>query len=740
TMLKAEEKQEIQNLRSFTKLYGYVKYFHPSDEASEVDWDKFAIYGVERVLSAKSSEELKVILEELFLPIAPTIQIYYSDEKPESFVITEDNTDLEVVAWQHLGVGLGAFSNIYRSIRVNRENLIPQPNYGFGTVTQSINAKDYRGKEIKLEAYVRTNVSGSGNQGQLWLRVDRKDKDMGFFDNMNDRPIIINEWKEYEIVGNVADDAEYIVFGCFLKGLGQVWVDGFQLSYKDSNGDWQPIPIENPGFEEEHLGKPKMWSAESPGYTYKIENDNPQIGKNCLLIENKGEGYIFKGTLFDEYPKVGEVVNKELGSGLFCQIPLAIYSDSTRTLGQKNKTSFENLLSELNKIDIDELTTDNEYVRLGDVVIAWNVFQHFYPYFDVVDVDWNEELTITFEEVLTNQNGKDFYYSLNRMIAKLKDGHGHAIHEVYDKQAGFMFVVNWIENQVVITLSKDTNNFKLGDIILSIDGVPAEQILINDEEFISGSPQYKRKISTYRFSFGGEGTIAKIKIKRNGEVFEIEAGRNRKGHLSKNGRQRIEEIEESIYYINLSKADMQEINEKIDVIADAKGVIFDLRGYPNSNHEIISYLLTKPDTSKAWMRVSQIIYPDQENIVGFEEYGWEMQTKEPHIQGKVVFLIDGRAISYCESFMSFIEHYKLAEIVGQPTAGTNGNVNPFLLPGGFKIRWTGMKVLKHDGSQHHLIGIQPTVPVERTIQGVIEGRDEFLEKALEIIEGETESE
>ena len=89
--------------------------------------------------------------------------------------------------------------------------------------------------------------------------------------------------------------------------------------------------------------------------------------------------------------------------------------------------------------------------------------------------------------------------------------------------------------------------------------------------------------------------------------------------------------------------------------------------------------------------------------------------------------------------MSFIEHYKLAEIVGQPTAGTNGNVNPFLLPGGFKIMWTGMKVLKHDGSQHHLIGIQPTVLVERTIQGVIDGRDEFLEKALEIIKSERDS-
>jgi C-terminal processing protease CtpA/Prc len=133
------------------------------------------------------------------------------------------------------------------------------------------------------------------------------------------------------------------------------------------------------------------------------------------------------------------------------------------------------------------------------------------------------------------------------------------------------------------------------------------------------------------------------------------------------------------------------------------------------------------------MKIPQIIYPDQENVVGFRKSGWHMQPKEPHIKGKVVFLTDGRAISYAESCMGFIEHYKLAEIVGQPTAGTNGNVNPYELPGGFRVVWTGMRVVKHDGSQHHLIGIQPTVPVQRTIQGVIEGRDEFVEKALEVI-------
>ena len=36
-------------------------------------------------------------------------------------------------------------------------------------------------------------------------------------------------------------------------------------------------------------------------------------------------------------------------------------------------------------------------------------------------------------------------------------------------------------------------------------------------------------------------------------------------------------------------------------------------------------------------------------------------------------------------------------------------------------------------AQHYLIGIKPTVPAKRTILGIIEGRDEFSEKALEIV-------
>ena len=120
----------------------------------------------------------------------------------------------------------------------------------------------------------------------------------------------------------------------------------------------------------------------------------------------------------------------------------------------------------------------------------------------------------------------------------------------------------------------------------------------------------------------------------------------------------------------------------------------------------------------------------------FQRQGeWKISATKPYLNAKKAFITDGRAISYAESCMGIVEHYKLGAIVGGPTAGTNGNVNPFALPGGYRVVWTGMKVLKHDGSRHHGVGILPTVPVSRTIAGVAAGRDELLEKAIEVVGG-----
>ncbi|WP_233992621.1 hypothetical protein [Salinibacter altiplanensis] len=44
-----------------------------------------------------------------------------------------------------------------------------------------------------------------------------------------------------------------------------------------------------------------------------------------------------------------------------------------------------------------------------------------------------------------------------------------------------------------------------------------------------------------------------------------------------------------------------------------------------------------------------------------------------------------------------------------------------------------MRVRKHGGSQHHLLGIRPDVRAERTIEGVRAGQGEGLETAVEVL-------
>jgi len=128
-----------------------------------------------------------------------------------------------------------------------------------------------------------------------------------------------------------------------------------------------------------------------------------------------------------------------------------------------------------------------------------------------------------------------------------------------------------------------------------------------------------------------------------------------------------------------------------------------------------------------------VTYSPDRRAVAFSFSNWPVQPEEPRFKAKVAFVTDGPAISYAETYLGIIEHYKLAEIVGGPTAGTNGNVNPLRLPGGIQVTWTGMKVLKHDGSRHHGVGIQPTVPAARTIRGVTGGHDEVLDRAVAVV-------
>lgn len=167
----------------------------------------------------------------------------------------------------------------------------------------------------------------------------------------------------------------------------------------------------------------------------------------------------------------------------------------------------------------------------------------------------------------------------------------------------------------------------------------------------------------------------------------------------------------------------------------SKAIICDLRNFTTDNwttNHFIEYLLTKKDTAAHWMQTAHIIYPDQENIKGHDTEGFDLVPAKPHLTAKIIFLVDATAYSWAESYMSIIAHYKLATIVGQPTAGTNGDVNELSLPGGYQISFSGLKITQLDLSPHQGVGTKPDVYVDKTIKGIRDGKDEILDKAIEI--------
>ncbi|CEG26185.1 Peptidase family S41 [Bacillus sp. B-jedd] len=111
---KTSVDRTIENVEAFGRLYGYVRYFHPSDEAASLDWNRFGIFGVSKVKSAQNEKELKTALEELFLPIAPTLSLYLEGEKPPKKSVKKTDA---VIAWQHHGPP-GMYGSLYKSKRV----------------------------------------------------------------------------------------------------------------------------------------------------------------------------------------------------------------------------------------------------------------------------------------------------------------------------------------------------------------------------------------------------------------------------------------------------------------------------------------------------------------------------------------------------------------------------------------------------------------------------------------------
>lgn len=285
---QAEADPTVENLRAFAKLYGYLRWFHPSDETAATDWDRLAIYGARRVSHAATPSELREVLEELFFPIAPTLRFYPEGDSPaRADLVPADTVGLRVVAWQHRGVGLREGSR-YRSIRLNRPDPMDPPE---AQVYAELDAEGLRGRRIRLS--VETRMAGAPGEGRLHLAlVVNRETGQGFMDVMEDRPITSEEWARHEVAGPVAEDATGMILAVVLVGTGEARLRDFRLEVEEE-GEWQEVERVDAAFRSLAAGgedsAPGGWAVTRDEGEHLVEVVNGEAG-NPVLVMRPGAG------------------------------------------------------------------------------------------------------------------------------------------------------------------------------------------------------------------------------------------------------------------------------------------------------------------------------------------------------------------------------------------------------------------------------------------------------------------
>ena len=433
-------------------------------------------------------------------------------------------------------------------------------------------------------------------------------------------------------------------------------------------------------------------------------------------------------------PLPGEPVVVSLGGGVSAMVPLTLYRDAGGTLPRVTLSA-----PRPDKPAGFVPSGRDRATRLAGVALAWPVLQHFYPYFDVVTADWPGELRNGLAKAAKDRNEREWVDTLRRLVVALQDGHGSVIHPARRLPYEIPLIWDWIEGQLVIThvLPRQGGGLATGDVVLTVNGRPAAQAVAAEEALASAAtPQWRRVRALRNLRRGALNETVRLRVRRiNGQTINAVLRKTVPSDSFAEARpEKIAEIQPGIFYVDLQRITDEDFRAAVNRLAGARGIVFDLRRYPNLGLGPLRHLAASPLRS-APLRVPRVTLPDRQAF-RFEDSAWTIDPSSPRLTGRIAFLTSGAAISYAETYMGIVDRYRLAEIVGGPTAGTNGNVNVIGLPGDAQIVWTGMQVLKHDGSRHHGVGIQPTVPVSRTVRGVAEGRDEILERAIQIVGGQ----
>lgn len=332
------------------------------------------------------------------------------------------------------------------------------------------------------------------------------------------------------------------------------------------------------------------------------------------------------------------------------------------------------------------------------------------------------------------------------------------------------FTIQIIEKGAIITKIKDEkiareSNIEVGDFISEINGKPIATIIKENSKYIPSSNKSVATREAYNYLFSGDDSQFKIKgLKSSGlkyiskvtrvpRIFNNEWDKDGVPDYHLNYKQKnydyivfdkiLQRARPSIkiedkLYIDFSSVLPEDITPIINSAKDAKGIVFDLRGY-NDDYNLLkffTYLFSEPKffgikTKPDFSNPSKFDFVD--NIIN-ADYKYIGKNNSSAYSGQVIVLINEYTQSAEEMWAMIFKKVPNVIFVGSQTAGADGNKTPVRLTNGNELIFSGVGIYYPNGEETQRIGIKPDIVIRPTKKSIIKREDLLLLKAFQIID------
>lgn len=677
---------QLQNAIALTRAAALIRHRHPSDQAASLDWDAFLPVAMDRILRVRDEAALLKELQDLFANIAPTVQ--FSRLNARSHREPPRNGTVHLSRWRYAGLGP---TPPYTSWREGREP--DQARIRVETPVELPQLSRCR------KAQLRATVRDVGGDGQLILYAD---VDLpGYSSRRFDRKVTRAD-SSFTFDFDMPAEAYRVRLGTEVKGRGEIALEALSLSC--DNRDSVQVNVAEAAWE--HRGFVEL-------YQRGLHSCD---ARRCLQVARR--------PLDTAFVAARDVLDAQIADDLWIHVPVAVWANERHTLPTTGTWS-----------PPAAGTVSDTAERLSTLASAWGTLSIFYPYFEDQNIDWARELPTALVSAAAARSTSDTYKALSRLIAKLRDNHARAIHPDFPIDGLLPVALRKFDDKLVVVgaLSTYQKLVPVGAEVLSIDRVPALQAYaVMSERVSSATSGWQAWAVPTWLTLGPTGVFSIVRIKTAGsrevDVLLPHLSREHHDSLVKEPRPAFgAELAPGVHYVDLEALKAERWQALLPALSHARAVILDMRGYPsNAVFSLLGHFVDKELRSPEWQ------LPTLESG-GYVTAYWTIHPMRPRLAARLVVLLDGRSASAAETFLQIVQENRLAVLVGETSSGTNGNARAVALPGGFSMRFTGMRVPRADGTAVQGRGIVPDEVVHPTLEGVRAGRDEVLEASIELV-------